>query len=111
MTVSRQAAVAARFESSMLLVLLLSLALGCGGDGGTGPTVGRIGPFPAGLTGKVALLTLGVITSGSVSYTQTKVHVIDLAREAGGEGAHAGDGIGRGPVRTPTNRTHPMPPC
>ncbi len=79
MTVSRQAAVAARFESSMLLVLLLSLALGCGGDGGTGPTVGRIGPFPAGLTGKVALVTEGVITSGSVSYTQTKVHVIDLA--------------------------------
>src|SRR5258708_19983311 len=79
MTVSRQAAVAARFESSMLLVLLLSLALGCGGDGGTG-TAGRgQRPFPAGLTGKVALVTEGVITSGSVSYTQTKVHVIGRA--------------------------------
>jgi WD40-like Beta Propeller Repeat len=59
---------------------LLSLALACGtalepGSGAVGP----IGPFPAGLTGKVAFTTQVVITTQSHAYTQTQLHVIDMA--------------------------------
>jgi dipeptidyl aminopeptidase/acylaminoacyl peptidase len=54
----------------------------CGGDG-TGPdspdTIGTIGPFPTGLTGKVAFTTIAVVTTSSQAYTETRVHVIDTS--------------------------------
>jgi len=63
---------------------VLSLALACG-DGGTGPsipTVGTIGPIPDGLTGKVAFVISGVVTSSGGSHVESKVHMIDMASPA-----------------------------
>jgi tricorn protease-like protein len=61
----------------------LLVAAGACGDGGTGPqppvTIGPIGPFPNGLTGKMAFGTSSVIHSGSRAYTESKLHVIDIA--------------------------------
>lgn len=63
-------------------VVLLAAMPACGGDG-TGPdssdTIGPIGPFPTGLTGKVAFTTIAVVTTSSQAYTETRVHVIDTS--------------------------------
>jgi Tol biopolymer transport system component len=69
-----------------LLSAALSAAWACGGDGGSGPNgssaVGPIGPFPSGVTGKIAFNTSASITSGGRAYTETKLHVIDVATSA-----------------------------
>jgi hypothetical protein len=57
------------------------LAVACG-DGGTGPghpQVGPIGPFPLGLTGKLAFVIAGVVTTSAGAQTEAKVHVVDVA--------------------------------
>jgi Tol biopolymer transport system component len=63
-------------------VVLLGAMPACGGDG-TGPdssdTIGPIGPFPTGLTGRVAFATSVVVTTSSRAYIETRVHVIDTA--------------------------------
>jgi Tol biopolymer transport system component len=41
--------------------------------------VGPIGPFPSGVTGEVAFATLISRTTSTRAYTQTEVHVIDMA--------------------------------
>jgi Tol biopolymer transport system component len=68
-------------QMRVLSSALLSLALACG-DGGTGPsapTIGPIGPFPQGMTGKVAFVVSRVVTSSAEAHTESQVHVIDVA--------------------------------
>jgi Tol biopolymer transport system component len=46
---------------------------------GPGDTVGPIGPFPSGVTGKIGFITSGVVTTSTGAYVETKVHVTDVA--------------------------------
>ncbi len=60
------------------------LLAACGGGSITLPSaaVGPIGPFPAGVTGRIAFVTTDVVLVSSTSHVETKVHVIDVARRA-----------------------------
>lgn len=65
---------------------LLSLALACGAgtepNRGGGGAIGPIGPFPTGLTGKVAFVTYTHVTSPPQPHSEQEVHVIGIADPA-----------------------------
>jgi len=70
-----------RWTGGALPVLLtLFVAFACSDSTGpSGPVNRPIGPFPADLTGSVAIVISGVVTTSGRAYTKSEVHVINVA--------------------------------
>jgi tricorn protease-like protein len=68
-----------RYLVSVVGVLAVIAGCSVGTEPNGSGAVGPIGPFPAGLTGKVAFATEVVVTTPSRAYIETKLHIIDVA--------------------------------